>query len=54
MQNHVAFLNEWGDNSLDFEKKNENGIITSTHFIVTALTAVKEDVAEIGRIISAI
>lgn len=54
MQNHVAFLNEWGDNSLDFEKKSENGIITSTHFIVTALTAVREDAIEIRRIISAI
>lgn len=54
MQNHVAFLKEWGDNNLDFGKKNENGIITSTHFIVTALTAVSEDVTEIRRIITAI
>ena len=37
MNDHIAFLDEWGNNDLDFAK---HGV--STHFIITALTLRKE------------
>ncbi|GAB3224223.1 DUF3800 domain-containing protein [Spirosoma arcticum] len=41
MQDHIAFLDEWGNNGLDFTKQG-----VSTHFIVVALTLRKENLAE--------
>lgn len=37
MQNRIAYLNEWGNNSLDFSKKESVGQLTSTHFIIAAV-----------------
>ena len=54
MNNHIAFLSEWGNNELDFGKKDRNGKFTSTHFIVTALTMPKENISEVHRILKAI
>lgn len=39
--NHVAFLDEWGNNGLDFTKPG-----VSTHFIVVALTLPKDKLPE--------
>ena len=41
MNDHIAFLNEWGNNGLDFTKQE-----VSTHFIVTAITLRKEQLGE--------
>jgi len=41
MHNHIAFLDEWGNNGLDFSAKG-----VSTHFIIVALTLAKDRVAE--------
>ena len=41
MNDHIAFLDEWGNNGLDFTKQN-----VSTHFIVTAITLRKEQLSE--------
>ncbi|TDB66788.1 DUF3800 domain-containing protein [Arundinibacter roseus] len=38
MQNRLAFLDEWGNNGLDFTKKG-----VSTHFLVTALILPREE-----------
>ncbi len=54
MNNHIAFLSEWGSNELDFGKKDRNGKFTSTHFIVTALTMSKENISEVQRVLKAI
>lgn len=49
MHNHVAFLDEWGNNGLDFTKKQ-----VSTHFIVVALTLPKDKLAEAESTIEAV
>lgn len=41
MNDHIAFLDEWGNNGLDFTKPG-----VSTHFIVTAITLRKEQLSE--------
>ena len=41
MNDHIAFLDEWGNNGLDFTK---SGV--STHFIVVALTLRKEQLEQ--------
>jgi hypothetical protein len=41
MDEYVAFLDEWGNNGLDFTKQG-----VSTHFIVVAITLRKEQLAE--------
>lgn len=41
MQEHLAFLDEWGNNGLDFTKQG-----VSTHFIVTALIVRRADLPE--------
>jgi len=40
MNEYVAFLDEWGNNGLDFAKQG-----VSTHFIVVAITLRKEQLA---------
>lgn len=45
MNDHIAFLDEWGNNGLDFTKQGRSGVPVSTHFIVTALTLRKEQLA---------
>ncbi len=54
MNNHIAFLNEWGSNELDFSKKDRSGKPISTHFIITALTMKKENVSEVQRVLTAV
>ena len=54
MHNHIAFLNEWGDNGLDFTKKGRTGEPVSTHFIVVALTMPKENIPEAVQILEAV
>jgi hypothetical protein len=49
MNNHIAFLSEWGNNGLDFTKKS-----VSTHFIVLAVILEKENLSEVSRILSAV
>lgn len=44
MQNQIAFMDEWGNNGLDFTKKDRAGAPVSTHFIVVALTMSKDDI----------
>ena len=41
MDDHIAFLDEWGNNGLDFTKPG-----VSTHFTVTAITLRKEQLSE--------
>lgn len=41
MHNHIAFLDEWGNNGLDFTKRQ-----VSTHFIVVALIMTREKLTE--------
>lgn len=41
MNDHIAFLDEWGNNGLDFTKQG-----VSTHFIVNAITLRKEQLSE--------
>jgi hypothetical protein len=38
MQKRLAFLDEWGNNGLDFTKRG-----VSTHFIVSAIILPRED-----------
>jgi len=51
MANHTAFIDEWGNNVLDFSSKNP---VASTHFIVAALTLAKEDLPELKRVVLAV
>ena len=39
MQHHIAYLNEWGNNLLDFSKNDVSVLPATTHFIVSAITA---------------
>ena len=49
MNNHIAFLSEWGNNGLDFTRKG-----VSTHFIVVAVILEKENLSEVTRVLSAV
>ncbi|AUD06142.1 DUF3800 domain-containing protein [Spirosoma pollinicola] len=46
MHDHIAFLDEWGNNGLDFTKPGRAGVPVSTHFIVTAIILRKEQLSE--------
>ncbi|GAB3987887.1 hypothetical protein GCM10028807_09480 [Spirosoma daeguense] len=49
MHNHIAFLDEWGNNGLDFTKRQ-----VSTHFIIAALTLPKDKLPEAEEKIEAV
>ncbi|WP_221392494.1 DUF3800 domain-containing protein [Dyadobacter sp. NIV53] len=51
MHNHVAFVDEWGNNGLDFTKKGRGGVPVSTHFIVVALTMPKDDIVQAEEVL---
>lgn len=52
MQQTVAFLSEWGNDTLDFSKRASE--LPTTHFIVTAVIVSKEDIAAAKRVIEAV
>jgi len=54
MNNLTGFIDEWGNNELDFSKNSQNDQFVSTHFIITAFVIRKEDTQEVERVISAI
>lgn len=49
MHNHIAFLDEWGNNGLDFTRKQ-----VSTHFIIAALTLPKEKREDAENVVEAV
>lgn len=51
MQNHLAFLDYWGNNSLDFKFKSGAGQKVSTHFIITALIVPKPQLSEVSQVV---
>lgn len=50
MHDQIAFLNEWGNDELDFTKKEHGHNVTSTHFIVTALVLSKSDLPTVEAV----
>ncbi|CAG5001054.1 hypothetical protein DYBT9275_02585 [Dyadobacter sp. CECT 9275] len=52
MQNHIAFLSEWGNNELDFSKN--GATVPTTHFIVTAIIVQKEQLPDVKRVLEAV
>lgn len=50
MYDQIAFLNEWGNDELDFTKKQHGEPVASTHFIVTALVVAKQDLPGLERV----
>jgi hypothetical protein len=52
MHNHLAFLDHWGNNSLDFKYKSGTSQKISTHFIVTALIIPQQQLSEVSELIS--
>ncbi|GGB84004.1 DUF3800 domain-containing protein [Dyadobacter sediminis] len=51
MHNHLAFLDYWGNNSLDFKNKSNTRKKVSTHFIVTALIIPKQQLSEVSEVV---
>ncbi|MBE8970799.1 DUF3800 domain-containing protein [Nostocales cyanobacterium LEGE 12452] len=52
MQQTVAFLSEWGNDTLDFSKRGAE--VPTTHFIITAIIVEKEDIVPIKRVLQAV
>ncbi|MDR6809792.1 hypothetical protein J2Y45_006827 [Dyadobacter sp. BE34] len=52
MQQTVAFLSEWGNDTLDLSKRGVE--VPTTHFIITAIILNKEDIASAKRVIEAV
>ncbi len=50
MYDQIAVLNEWGNDELDFTKKQHGYPVASTHFIVTALVVSKQDLPGLERV----
>ncbi|QRR00116.1 hypothetical protein [Dyadobacter sandarakinus] len=54
MHDQIAFLSEWGDNTLDFSKKAPGKPLASTHFVITALIMQQGQLAEVTPVLQAI
>ncbi|MCE7042427.1 hypothetical protein [Dyadobacter sp. CY312] len=50
MNDQIAFLSEWGNDGLDFSKKEQDGSAISTHFIVTALLLSRQDMPAVETV----
>jgi hypothetical protein len=53
MKDQIAFLSVWGNDGLDFSKRQLEGSAVSTHFIITALLLNKQDIPAVETVFEA-